>query len=210
MDRVDSVELLDDPSLSDAVVAEAYRGLARTNRWLGNTRAIVKRLKGSPVRSVLDLGCGQGALLEEIRDTLGLSVMGLDLRPASGASLEILTGDAVKDALPQADVALAVLMIHHLSEDEIVRLIRNVSRSSRRFIILDLVRHGLPLWLFRIFVAPLLSHINAADGITSVRRAYTPRELGDIVNRAVQGTGARVRHTVAPFFIRQMVDISWQ
>ncbi len=209
MQRLDTVELLDDPALSDAVVAEAYSDLARTNRWLGNTRAILRRLKGSGARSVLDLGCGQGALLEEIRDTLGLSVTGFDLRPAPRASVGIVTGDAVKDPLPQADVVLAVLMVHHLSEDEIVRLIRNVSHASHRFIILDLVRHWLPLWLFRIFVAPFLSHINAADGATSVRRAYTPRELRKIVNRAVEGTSACVRHTAAPFYIRQIVDISW-
>jgi SAM-dependent methyltransferase len=209
MERRDTVELLEDASLPEEVVAAAYRDLARTNRWLGNSRAIIRRLRASPVRSVLDLGCGQGALLDEIHKKLGVEVTGFDLRPAPRAPVRILKGDAVKDPLPQADIALAVLMVHHLSEDEIVRLIRNVSRSCRRFVILDLVRHWLPLWLFRIFVAPFLSPINAADGVTSVRRAYTPAELKRIVDRAVEGTGARVRHTVAPFYIRQIVDISW-
>lgn len=209
MDRRDTVELLEDASLPEEVVAAAYRDLARTNRWLGNTRAILHRLTERPVRSVLDLGCGQGALLEELREKLGLEVTGFDLRPAPRASVKILKGDAVKDPLPRADVALAVLMVHHLSEDEIVRLIRNVSRSCRRFIILDLVRHWLPLWLFRIFVGPFLSPINAADGATSVQRAYTPDELRSIAEAAVEGTGARVRHTVAPLYVRQIVDISW-
>jgi SAM-dependent methyltransferase len=130
------------------------------------------------VRSVLDLGCGQGALLQEIRRQLGVNVTGFDLRPAPESSpVPILTGDAVVDPLPCADVALAVCLVHHLSEADIVRLIRNVSQSCERFILLDLVRHWLPLWLFGIFLRPFLCRINAADGLTSIRRSYTPREL---------------------------------
>jgi SAM-dependent methyltransferase len=212
MDRHDVTELLDDPSLPVEVVAEAYEALARTHRWLGNTAAILRRLRNSqpPVRSVLDIGCGQGALLLEIRRRLGVEVVGFDLRPApESAPVPILMGDAVVDPLPSADVALAVCMAHHLSEPDIIRLIHNVSRSCRRFILLDLVRHGLPLVLFRTFVCPFLPEINVADGVTSIRRSYTPSELRNIVDTAVQGSGARVRYAVAPFYIRQMVDIRW-
>jgi hypothetical protein len=149
-------------------------------------------------------------LLEEIHEKLGLRVIGFDLRAAPESTpVPILKGNAVTDPLPSADVTLAVCMVHHLSEAEIVALIRNVSRASHRLIILDLVRHWLPLWLFRIFVSPFLTRINAVDGVTSVRRAYTPAELSRIVATAVEGTGARVRHTVAPFYIRQIVEISW-
>lgn len=205
------IELLENPTLPDPVVAEAYDSLARMHRWLGDTAAILHRLRNGSVRSVLDLGCGHGALLKEIRRKLGVDVIGFDLRPApESAPVPILTGDAVADALPRADVALAVCLVHHLSEADIVRLIRNVSKSCGRFIVLDPVRHWLPLWLFRIFVGPFLPPINVADGVTSVRRSYTPRELRKIVDTAVQGTGARVRHTVAPLYIRQVIEISWQ
>lgn len=210
MDRCDAIELLDDPSLPPEVVAHAYRDLARTHRWLGNTSAILKRLRAAPVHSVLDIGCGQGALIEEIRRSLGIKATGFDLRPVpDGSTIPILMGDAVNDPLPRADAAIAVCLIHHLSEADVARLIRNVARSCQRFIILDLVRHWLPLSLFRIFLSPFLSPINVADGITSVRRAFTPRELSSIVHAAVEGTGARVRHTVAPFYIRQVIEISW-
>ena len=213
MDRQYVVELLDDPSLPAEVVADAYRDLARTHRWLGNTGAVLKRLRNArlengPVSSVLDIGCGQGALLQEIQRKMGVKVTGFDLRPApDGSPFPILTGDAVLDRLPCADAALAVCVVHHLSEADVVRLIRNVSRSCRYFIILDLVRHWLPLWLFRLFVSPFLCPINAADGATSVRRAYTPSELRKLVDIAVRGTDARVRHTVAPLYIRQVIEI---
>jgi 2-polyprenyl-3-methyl-5-hydroxy-6-metoxy-1,4-benzoquinol methylase len=212
MDRANVTELLEDPSLPEEVVAKAYLDLARTQRFLGNTGAIFRRLRDSPVpiRTVLDIGCGQGALLEEIQRELGVDVIGVDLRPApSSSEVPILTANAAVDPLPSADVALAVCLIHHLTEREVIQLIRNVSRSCRRLILLDLVRHWMPLTLFRVFVGPFLHRINAADGVTSIKRSYTPHELRAIVDEAVRGSNARVVHTVAPFNTRQIIDISW-
>ncbi len=205
-------ELLESPYLPDHVVARAYQDLARTHRWLGNTAEILRLLRSDPVpvRSVLDIGCGQGALLEHVRRELGVDVLGIDLRPApASAAVPIITGDAVLDPLPAADVAIAVCLVHHLSEGDFVRLIQNVSRSCRRFIVLDLVRHRLPLVLFRAFLAPFLYRLNVIDGMTSVRRSYTPAEMRRVFNRALRGTNGRARHKVSPLFIRQVVDISW-
>lgn len=210
--RLHLTELLEDPSLPADVVAQAYRDLARTQCLLRNTAAIFRRLRRipDPVRTVLDIGCGQGALLEEIRQKLGVEVVGFDLRPAPASSpVRIVTGNAATDPLPAADVALSVCLVHHLSEDEVVNMIRNVSRSCRRLILLDLVRHWMPLALFRVFLSPFLHPINAADGITSIKRSYTPAELRTMVDEAVKGTDASVTHTVAPFYIRQVVEISW-
>lgn len=212
MKRSLAAELLEDPDLPDHVVARAYRDLDRTHRWLGNTGAIVRRLRQDPVpvRSVLDIGCGHGALLDQVRHRLGVDVVGFDLRPAPpSAPVPILTGNAIVDPLPAADVAVALYLTHHLSETDFIRLVNNVSRSCRRFIVLDLVRHRLPLMLFRTFLAPFLSRLNVVDGVTSVRRSYTPAEMRRVVGAALQGTGGKVRHTVAPLYVRQIVDISW-
>jgi len=212
LNRSDTTELLEDPSLPDDVVARAYRDLARTHRWLGIDAAILKRLKNDPhgVSSVLDIGCGQGALLHKVHRKLGASVVGFDLRPApESAPVPIVSGDAVIEPLPPADVAVCVFLAHHLSESDLIRLIHNVSRSCRRFIVIDLVRHRLPLTLFSIFARPFLSSLNVADGLTSIRRSYTPVELRQVVDKALEGSGARVVHTVAPFYVHQTVDISW-
>jgi len=212
MVRSDTLEFIDDTSLPLDVVHHAYREMARVQLCLGNISAIVKRLKHHPasIKRVLDVGCGHGALLERIRDKLALEVIGVDLRPMhQPTTVPIVVGDATKDPLPVADVAVSLCLAHHLSPDDIVRLVQNVSRCCRRFILVDLVRHHVPLALFRMFVYPLLPTINAADGLTSIRRAYTGRELGEIVGSAVHGSGARVEHSVAPFFIRQTFDIYW-
>jgi 2-polyprenyl-3-methyl-5-hydroxy-6-metoxy-1,4-benzoquinol methylase len=212
MNRADVPELLEDPTLPADVVAAAYRNLASTQRFLGNTRAIFRQLRKhrDPIHLIVDIGCGQGALLEEIQKRLGVDVIGFDLRPAPSGTIRILTGNATVDPLPRADVALAVCVVHHLSEAEIIALIRNVSKSCRRLILLDLVRHWIPLTLFRVFVAPFLHRINAVDGLTSIKRAYTPRELREIVDEAVKGSGASVDHIVALFYVRQVIDIEFK
>ena len=48
------------------------------------------------------------------------------------------------------------------------------------------------------------------NGATSIKRSYTPGEMRRMLDDAVKGTDARVVHTVAPFYIRQVVDISWR
>jgi len=212
IERSTAAEILEDPHLPDHVVAHAYRDLDRTHRWLGNTAAILRLLRHGPfpVRSVLDIGCGHGALLGHVRRRMGVDVVGFDLRPApASVPVPILTGNAIVDPLPAADVAVAVCLVHHLTEGDFIRLVHNVARSCRRFIVLDLVRHRLPLVLFRTFLGPFLYPLNVVDGVTSLRRSYTPQEMRRVIGTALRDTGGRVRHTVAPLYIRQVADISW-
>ena len=39
--------------------------------------------------------------------------------------------------LPPADIALSVCLVHHLSEADVINLIRNASKSCRRLILLE-------------------------------------------------------------------------
>jgi SAM-dependent methyltransferase len=216
MDRCYEAELLDSNDVSAEALAKAYGQINRVHRWLGNTSAVLRLLADGPgpLKRVLDIGCGQGALLVEIRRSLGVEVIGFDLRAApADAPVRIVTGNAVSDPLPEADVAICLVMAHHLTETELADMIGNVGRSCRRFVLLDLVRHPVPLALFRTFVSPLLSRINALDGQTSIRRAYTAKEMRGIVERGLCGSSrpvSRLRHTVSPLWIRQVVDICWE
>jgi SAM-dependent methyltransferase len=205
-------ELLERPGVSKAQAARAYRDLTRLHRYLGDTASIVTAVRRDPlpVRRILDVGCGQGGVLRELRERLPVEIMGVDVAPMAvdGADLPILLADAVRDPLPSADVAYSMCLGHHLSEPELVKLIRNVGRSCRRFILMDLVRHPLPLTLFRMFVAPFLCPIAVADGQTSIRRSYTPAEMTRIASEALAGSG-RFRHSVSPLYARQTVDIHY-
>jgi len=213
MKRSFDPEIIDDPNLPEETLTLVYRDLTRTHRFLGNIRALVLELGRNkhPLRRVLDIGCGRGELLLEIQRKIGVETVGVDVRvPGTFPSgVPIIQADAVRDPLPACDVALAVCVAHHLADEHLVELIRNVGRSCKRFVILELVRHPLPLLLFRCLVAPFVHWINAADGVSSIRRAYTPAELESLVRLALQGSAGTYRHSVGPLYIRQIVDISY-
>ena len=212
MQRSFEEEILDGGGLLPEVLERAHRRLSQTHSLLGNHAAILRALRcDGAVRRVLDIGCGHGGLLEKVRRQIGAEVLGVDLRPPERGVGEfpILKLDAVREVLPRADVAVCVCLVHHLRDEDFVQMIRNVGRTCRRFVILDLVRHRVPLVLFSA-VAPLcLPTVNVLDGRQSIRRAYTPEEFRASIAQAVAGTGAKFRHTVAPLWIRQIADIRY-
>jgi SAM-dependent methyltransferase len=219
MARSTESELMDGDGCSEAELAQGYKEIESTSRWLGN-RAVLMRLLRRPAAdghvatSVLDIGCGQGALLLEIHRRLGVAVMGMDLREApADAPVPIVTGNAAYDPVPTADAAICVFLTHHLTEADFAAMIANVAKSCRRLIVVDVVRHPVPLMLFRLFVAPWLGPITANDGQVSVRRGFTAAEMRAVVEGALASSGRPVaawRHTVAPLWIRQVVDICWE
>ncbi len=213
MVRENVEEVLDGGNVPREMAELAYRDLARIHRCLGDTRCIVRAIRGDglPVRRILDIGCANGAVLRDVQRRLGVEAVGVDVQPLPPCGpFSIVRADAVRDPLPAADVAFSMHTGHHLTEADFGELIRNVGRYCRRFLILDLVRHPVPLTLFRAFVAPFISQLNVVDGTRSVRRSFTPQEFHAIVNGALAGTGGMFRHRVAPFYVRQVADIHYR
>jgi SAM-dependent methyltransferase len=200
---------MDSADVRGSVLDKFHRDLNFVNRCLGTfpTIARVIRNDAKPVHRVLDIGCGGGALLEYLQKRLTVEVIGVDQKPPDTASVPIVAADAVTAPLPETDVAICTLTAHHLTPEQIVALIRNVSRSSRRFIIHDLIRHPLPLVLFTVFLCPLIGREAAVDGRQSIRRAYTPEEFKQIVGTAISGTNATFTTDVSRFLSRQIFDI---
>jgi SAM-dependent methyltransferase len=213
MERKNEPEILDADGVPDELVKRAYRDIARVHYFLGDTAFVIRAIRRDPlpVRRILDVGCATGAVLEGMRRQLGVEALGVDLNPRRliSASIPILQADAVRDTLPCADVAFSMHLGHHLEDGDLVNLIRNVGRFCRRFILLDLVRHPLPLALFRLFVTPFVCPIVVEDGQRSIRRSYTPSELSDIATSALAGSGGAFRQSVAPLYARQVIDISY-
>jgi SAM-dependent methyltransferase len=213
MKRAYEPEILDSGGVPEHLVDRAYRDLTRLHRLLGDTGAIIRAIQRNPfpARRILDIGCARGGVLRDVQRSLGVAVTGIDLSPAEEdrSGIHVVRADAVRDSLPEADIAYCMHMAHHLTEAELAALIRNVGRSCRRFIMLDLVRHQLPLILFRTFLVPFISGITGTDGLLSIRRSYSSSELRTVVAGALEGSNATFSHSVSPLWIRQMVDISW-
>ena len=104
MVRIDELETLDKHGLSDDLVQRAYRDLARIHRCLGDTRFIVRAICRDvlPVRRVLDVGCGTGAVVDYVRRMLGVEAIGVDVNPhrsiAGGSSSSTWSG--IRSRLP--------------------------------------------------------------------------------------------------------------
>jgi SAM-dependent methyltransferase len=213
MQRKNEPEILDRGGTPEELVHQAYCQLAGIHRWLGDTRCVIRALRSDPlpVRRVLDVGCATGSVLEEVKRQLRVEAIGVDVNPRTSArtSFPILRADAARDPLPPVDVAYSMHVGHHLPENDVIELIRNVGRFCRRFVFLDLVRHPLPLALFGCFVVPFVSSLTAEDGKKSIRRSYTPTELNRLATTALAGSRATFRHTIAPLYIRQVVDICY-
>jgi SAM-dependent methyltransferase len=205
-------ELMDSPDVKGPVLDKFHRDLHFVNRCLGTFPTIERfiRKDDKPVRRILDIGCGGGALLEYLQRRMSVEVVGVDKKPPETANVPIICADAVTEPLPEADIAVCSLLAHHLTPEENVALIRNVSRSCRRFIIQDLIRHPVPLVLFTVFLCPMIGREAALDGRQSIRRAFTPEEFAGMVGTATAGTNATFTTDVSPFLSRQIIDIRFQ
>jgi SAM-dependent methyltransferase len=214
MQRQNAAEILDGDGIADDEAARAYEQLARIHRLIGDTGFVVRAIRRNalPVFRVLDLGCAAGYVAEEVQRKLGVEVIGVDVNPRrpADARIPIFRADAVNDRLPAADVAFSMHLVHHLTESDLAEMIRNVGRYCRRLILLDVVRHPLPLALFRLFVEPFASKIVVEDGKTSIRRSYTAGELREVTARALAGSAATFRQSVGPLCLRQVIDISYK
>ncbi len=207
MQRSDKPEIMDSPDIPANLLTRFHKDLRLVHRLMGTVEIIARKLTGA--RSIVDIGCGDGALLADIGKRIGAQVIGVDLRAQPDAAVRVIEADATRDELPKADAAFSTFTIHHLTELQTIDLIRNTGRSCARLVILDLVRSPMPLALFTMFIGPLLSHEAAADGRQSIRRAYTGAELRELVERALAGTDATFKHWISRYAARQIVEITY-
>lgn len=197
--RVDIAELLDGGRLTPSEVAANLRDLARLNRLPGGTAASIAgiaRLVGAErdVR-VLDVGTGRAdmPLAFAVR---GWATVAVDTNPevlavarrltAGRAAVTVAGADA--RSLPyddgEFDVAHCSLLLHHLDPPAAVVALRELSRVSRRGVVVNDLRRGIfPLLATALSVATC-GRVTRADGIASARRAYTLGELDTLLSDA--------------------------
>jgi hypothetical protein len=205
------IELLDDPAADPETVIRSLRNVARANRWFGGAAAVrhgLERLlrgvpSGRPL-TLLDLGTGAGDLPPRAvrwarRRGYPLRPVGLELSRTAAAMARragVPCAVACAGAPPMreksVDLVLVSQVAHHLSPDATVRLFRTCDALARIGVVIADLRRGrmAPIAFWVGARALRFDPSTMADGITSIRRGYTPGELRALLAEA--GVSARV------------------
>jgi ubiquinone/menaquinone biosynthesis C-methylase UbiE len=196
MRRSVTPEILDSPDCPPAEVEKSLRDLSRINRWFGGvatTRKMIERVATATGRkhfTVLEVAAGHGEVPRLASQQLARKGITLDVTYLDRAPLHLLPGNhsVVSDALalPFADNAFDLvsssLFAHHLEPPELARFASEALRVSRYAVLInDLIRHPLHLVLVYAGFPLMRSYVSRADGVASVRRAYLPEEMRQIV-----------------------------
>jgi ubiquinone/menaquinone biosynthesis C-methylase UbiE len=186
--------------------AEEYATFLREirfiNQRLGDRSALEKTLLAEIARldldefSVLDLGAGSGELLSVIAEFARAGkrkakLVGLDLNPLSVKEIvagsqkydeiSTLQGDALQ--LPFADgsfdYAISSLFTHHLTDEQIPVVLKEMSRvASRGIVVIDLERSPRAWFLYQLFcLAYRISRLVRQDGSLSIRKGFRAEEF---------------------------------
>jgi ubiquinone/menaquinone biosynthesis C-methylase UbiE len=200
MQRVDIPEILDSDACPAGEVEASLRDLVFINRWFGGvatTAALVERVARRAGRrrlSLLEVAAGSGEVTRNVGQKVARSGITIDVTLLDRARAHLFDGGraVVGDglALPFAengfDVVSCNLFAHHLDADNLRRFVREALRVSRCAVLInDLVRHPLHLALVYAGFPLMRSHVSRVDGVASVRRAYTPREIHEMLAPAL-------------------------
>lgn len=205
------VELLDDPAADPDTVVRSLRNVARANRWFGGAAAVryglERVLRGVPrglPLTLLDMGTGAGDLPRQAvhwarRRGYALRPVGLELSRTAAAMARragVPCAVACAGAPPMreksVDIVLVSQVAHHLTSGSAVRLLRTCDALARVGVVIADLRRGrmAPIAFWVGARALRFDPATVADGITSIRRGYTPGELRALLAEA--GVSARV------------------
>jgi Methyltransferase domain len=196
MKRINTPELLDTDDCPPDEVEISLRDMARINRWFGGVSTTVELVRkvakatGMTRLSLLEVAAGLGELPKTAaqklaRDGIYLNVTLLDRAPAHlPAGSRAVAGDAL--ALPFPDGAFDLvgcnLFAHHLEPEHLLLFVKEALRVSRIAVLInDLVRHRMHVALVYAGFPLMRSPVSRLDGLASVRRAYVPEEIQQIL-----------------------------
>lgn len=232
MQRVDAPEILDSDACSGEELQATLKTLDRINRWFGGvatTQKVVERVAeatGTTTLSLLEVASGTGEVPLTVRDRVGrrgisLSVTLLDRahshlvpstisgRNGAGGAPSVAANALLLPFRDEAfDLVSCSLFAHHLTPEQVIVFVGESLRVSRvALLINDLVRHPLHLGLAYASFPIMGSRVAWLDGLTSVRRAYTPEEI----RRMISSCGlAAAQMEILRHYLFRMGVIVWK
>jgi ubiquinone/menaquinone biosynthesis C-methylase UbiE len=221
MQRISTQEILDSDDCPPLEVATSLRDISRINRWFGGvatTRKLIERVAtatGNKTFSVLEVAAGFGDVSKMAGRQLAHKGITVDVTDLDRVRTHLLCGNraVVADALAlpfhdsSFDLVSCSLFAHHLEPAELARFAQEALRVSRCAVLInELVRHPLHLALVYAGFAVMRSYVSRVDGLASVRRAYVPDEMRQMLSSGDLGRTIEIsRH-----FLFRMGVIAWK
>ena len=190
MQRRVEPELLDTLPAHDPAARRSRRELRLINTIMGNHRWLARELRRSirPSWRVLELGAGDGAFGAQLVAG-GIcepgQLIGFDLAPRPDAwpeESEWTCGDVLVGDMPQAEIVVANLFLHHLRPEALAQLGARLPAKCRILLANEPARRRLHIMqglLLSVFA--LLSRVTRHDMRVSIRAGF----LGDELPRAL-------------------------
>src|SRR5579864_5163180 len=222
MQRVNTAEILDSDACPPVEAEASLRDLCRINRWFGGvatTRNLIERVSSATREksfSLLEVGAGFGEVSKTAGRQLERKGISLEVTDLDRVRSHLVRGNraVVADALElpfqcnSFDLVSCSLFAHHLEPAELAQFTREALRVSRCAVLInDLVRHPMHLALVYAGFAVMRSYVSRVDGLASVRRAYVPDEMQQILSSAA-GPSARVE--ISRHFLFRLGVIAWK
>lgn len=224
MRRVNAPEILDSDACSPSDVQAVLGVIGRINRWFGGvttTQKMVERvaqITGLTHFSVLEVAAGLGEVPEIVRANLAERGITLDVTLLDLARSHLRKGNrgVVADALnlPFAHAAFDLvscnLFAHHLNPQQLKQFVTEGLRVSRHGVLInDLVRYPLHLALVYASFPIMRNRVAWLDGLTSVRRAYIPKEIRSLL---ADGLSPEIspRIDISRHYLYRMGAIVWK
>jgi ubiquinone/menaquinone biosynthesis C-methylase UbiE len=224
MQRINTPEILDSPDCPPHEIEASLRDLSRINRWFGGvstTRKLIERVAsatGLKHFSLLEVAAGFGEVPRLAAQQLARQGITLEITHLDRAASHLLPGTraVVADALalpfPHSsfDLVSSTLFAHHLEPNELARFAAEALRVTRHAVLInDLIRHPLHLALVYAGFPLMRSYVSRVDGLASVRRAYVPEEMREILASA-SPNGSTPRLEVSHHYLFRMGVIIWK
>lgn len=200
-------EIMDDFELSGSELRRTLKDLDNINSWLGGNQITVKGVNelvnsntGINNISIVDIGCGNGAMLRKLakwgnKKNLQLELIGIDANPHAIAigkelsseykniSFEVLNIFSEEFKQRDFDIILCTLTLHHFKDKEITNLLKQLyNQANYGIVVNDLHRNKLAYILFKAFCAVFVNNeIARKDGLTSILRGFKRADLNKYI-----------------------------
>lgn len=223
MRRVSTPELLDSPDCPAEEVETSLRDLSRINRLFGGvstTRKMIERVAevtGKRGFSLLEVAAGFGevpnAAARQLKQHgISLDITLLDLKASHlPRSSRAVVADALALPFPDGsfDLIGSSLFAHHLEPEGVSHFAAEALRVSRCAVLInDLVRHPLHLALVYAGFPLMRSYVSRIDGVASVKRAYLPEEMREMILPVASNRNGRLE--IFRSYLFRMGVILWK